>query len=282
MASNTVLKQRREMIEGTNKLLGISKQCSLLGIHRSGLYYRPVAEREEDLQLMLEIDKIYLKYPFMGSRRVVDQLTKLGFQVNRKRVQRLRRLMRLETFYPKPNTSKADPAKYKYPYLLKNLKIEKINQAWAVDITYVPMKTGFMYLVAIIDLYSRYVVNWSIGNTMDAQWVANCLSEAFDKHGVPQIINSDQGSQFTSEVYLDLLKEKGVAISMDGKGRAVDNIFIERLWRSVKWEYVYLNPEIDGVALFKGLTQWFKFYNHERNHQGIDMEIPAERFNLVA
>ncbi len=270
------------MIEGNNQSLGIGKQCGLLGIHRSGFYYRPVAESQEDLQLMLEMDKIYLKYPFMGSRRVVDELAKLGFQVNRKRVQRLRRLMRIETFYPKPNTSKADPAKYKYPYLLKNLKIGKTNQVWAVDITYVPMKTGFMYLVAIIDLYSRYVVNWSISNTMEAEWVANCFKEAFENHEVPQIINSDQGSQFTSDVYIQLLKDNQVEISMDGKGRAVDNIFIERLWRSVKWEYVYLNPETDGTSLFKGLQQWFKFYNNERKHQGIGKEIPAERYNLVA
>ena len=231
---------------------------------------------------MVEIDKIYLKYPFMGSRRVRDELERLGFVVKRKRVQRLRRLMRLETFYPKPTTSKADPLSYKYPYLLKNLKIERANQVWAVDITYIPMKTGFMYLVAILDLNSRFVVNWSISNTMDAEWVATCFKEAFEKHGIPEIINSDQGSQFTSAVYVDLLKQKQIQISMDGKERAVDNIFVERLWRSVKWEYVYLNPEVDGLSLHKGLKNWFSFYNYERRHQGICQETPIERYKLAA
>lgn len=144
------------------------------------------------------------------------------------------------------------------------------------------MKTGFMYLVAIVDLYSRFVVNWSISNTMDAEWVVNCFKEAFEKYGIPEIINSDQGSQFTSDVYINLLKEKKIQISMDGKGRAVDNIFIERMWRSVKWEYVYLNPEVDGASLHKGLKEWFDFYNTERKHQGIGKEIPIERYNLAA
>ena len=214
--------------------------------------------------------------------RLTALLVLAGFKVNKKRLRRLVRLMNWQTIYREPRTTISDKTHYKYPYLLRGLKIERCNQVWAMDITYIPMKTGFMYLTAIIDLHSRYVVQWSLSNTMSAEWCSEVLQEAIKNHGIPEIFNTDQGSQFTSEVFINTLINNGIKISMDGKGRALDNIFIERLWRSVKYENVYLNVYENGLSLWKGLDQYFQFYNHERLHQSLDYHTPKQKYVLAA
>jgi putative transposase len=229
------------------------------------------------------IDTFFLESPFTGTRKMVRYLERmLGQTVNRKRIQRLYRLMGLHTLRPKPKTTVPGEGHKIYPYLLRGLVIDKPNQVWAADITYIPMRRGFLYLVAIIDLHSRYVINWSLSNTMDAEWCAEMLREAIASQGCPQIFNTDQGSQFTSEVFTGVLLEHHIQISMDGKGRATDNIFIERLWRSLKYEYIYLNPCNDGVELYAGLSRYFEFYNHKRVHQSLDYGVPVEVFKAAA
>jgi len=262
--------------------IGIGRQCELLGLHRSGLYYAPSPESEDNLCYMRLLDEQYLKTPFYGIRRVTRWLSKKGFKVNRKRVKRIMGLMGWQTLYRKPNTSWKNKENKIYPYLLKDLKIDHPNQVWGIDITYVPMRRGFMYLCAIIDLHTRYVVNWGISNTMTAQWCCQLVEEAIEMHGKPEIINSDQGSQFTSLEYIELLAGKEIKISMDGKGRAIDNIFIERLWKSVKYECIYLNVFEDGVQLYRGLDAYFNFYNTERFHQALDYETPESLYKKAA
>ena len=262
------------------KDMSISHQCELLQIHRSGLYYTPAPEREENLQLMRLMDEQYFKTPFYGVRKLTEWLYHEGYDVNHKRVKRLMNLMGWQTIYRQPNTSKPNKEHPVYPYLLKGLTINRANQVWAIDITYIPMRRGFMYLCAIIDLHTRYVVNWSISNTMTATWCRQVVVEAIAMHGQPEIINSDQGSQFTSLEYTELLtkRDKPILISMDGKGRCIDNIFIERLWRSVKYECVYLHAFEDGVQLYNGLQRYFHFYNNERIHQSLDYKTPASLY----
>lgn len=260
----------------------VRRQCELLSVHRSGLYYRPRPESSLNLEIMRLIDEHFLQHPDKGTRRMRQWLADQGYPVSRDRIRRLYRKMGLGTIYPKRKLSKADPDAYKYPYLLKGLDITGPNQVWAVDITYIPMAKGFMYLAAVIDLYSRYVVNWSLSNSMEAGWIVLMITEAIEQHGKPRIINSDQGSQFTSEAYIRLLKEHGIKISMDGKGRAIDNVFIERLWRGVKYEYVYLHPADDGLALYQGLTGWFTYYNNERHHQGLKYKKPTDLYRRAA
>ena len=262
--------------------IGICRQCNLLGIHRSGLYYAPVAESEQNLSLMRLLDEQYLNTPFYGIRRLSKWLGKKGHKVNHKRVKRLMRLMGWQTLYRKPNTSWKNSEHKIYPYLLKGLKIDHSNQVWCIDITYVPMRRGFMYLCAIIDLHTRYVVNWGISNTMSSQWCCQLVEEAVNIHGKPEIINSDQGSQFTSQEYTEMLPDKEIRLSMDGKGRAIDNIFIERLWKSVKYECIYLNVFEDGVQLYEGLDRYFSFYNAERLHQSLDYETPESLYKKAA
>lgn len=274
--------ERRKMIDKSHNTISVKRQCELLSIHRSGFYYTGNGESEFNLDLMKVIDAHFLKYPFKGSRRMTAWLKDQRYPVNRKRIQRLYQIMGLSTIYPKPNLSKSDPAAYKYPYLLKDLEIERNNQVWAIDITYVPMKKGFMYLAAIIDLNSRFVINWTLSNTMEAEWICQTIKEAISVHGKPEILNSDQGSQFTSNAYIKLLLDQSIQISMDGKGRATDNIFIERLWRSLKYEYVYLNPPKDGLDLYQGVKEWFRFYNQERHHQSLDNKKPAEIYFKAA
>jgi putative transposase len=272
------MKERQQMVDKHYPVLSVSKQCDLLEIHRSGLYYSPVAERMENLMLMRLIDEQYYKTPFYGLRKVTAWLQSQGHKVNKKRVKRLMDLIGWQTIFRKPRTTIAAQNHKVYPYLLKNLPIERANQVWAMDISYVPMKTGFMYLTAIIDLHSRYVVHWSLSNTMTAEWCAEVLKEAIIEHGTPAIFNTDQGSQFTSEVFTKVLLEHNIQISMDGKGRAIDNIFIERLWRSVKYEDIYLKCYEDGLTLYQGMKAYFKFYNQERLHQSLDYETPAMRY----
>lgn len=271
------------MVERKHDRIGIKRQCHLLSIHRSGLYYKPVGESSLNLHLMRRIDEHFLKHPYKGSRRMTEWLKDEGYPVNRKRIRKLYRLMGLETIHPKPDLSKPEAGKHKYPYLLRGSHIAGPNEAWAIDITYIPMAKGFMYLGAVMDLYSRYVLNWSLSNTMEAGWIVQLVKEAIEKHGAPQILNSDQGSQFTSEDYIRLLlKAHNIQISMDGKGRATDNIFIERLWRSLKYEYVYLHPVSEGLELYQGLSKWFQFYNHERHHQTLGYQKPIQFYQQAA
>jgi putative transposase len=274
--------QRKGMIEPCCPSLSISAQCQLLTLTRSSFYYIPSGESEENLAIMRQLDEQYFSTPFYGVLRLTSLLILAGFKVNKKRVRRLMRLMNWQTIYREPHTTIRDKTHYKYPYLLRGLKIERCNHVWAMDITYIPMKTGFMYLTAIIDLHSRYVVQWSLSNTMSAEWCTEVLQEAIKNHGIPEIFNTDQGSQFTSEVFINTLIDKGIKISMDGKGRALDNIFIERLWRSVKYENIYLNVYENGLSLWKGLEQYFQFYNMERLHQSLDYHTPNQKYVLAA
>lgn len=277
------MEQRREMTE-RNIGICLNRQCELLCIHRSGLYYNPVLETEENLQLMRLMDEQYFKTPFYGIRRLTAWLKQQGYHVNRKRVKRLMELIGWQTIYHKRNTSKRNKQHPVYPYLLKDLMIIRRNQVWAIDITYIPMRKGFMYLCAIIDLHTRYVVNWGISNTMTSLWCRQIVEEAIEMHGQPEIINSDQGSQFTADEYISLLtnRDNPIAISMDGKGRAIDNIFIERLWKSVKYECVYLHVYEDGVKLYEGLKQYFHFYNTERLHQSLNYKTPESFYGKAA
>jgi putative transposase len=273
---------RKAMIEEGLAYSSVRRQSTLLDVCRSGLYYTTSVETEENLRIMRYLDAQYLKTPFYGERRLLSILQQEGYRVNIKRLRRLMRTVRWRTLYPKRRTTISDGKAHKYPYLLRDLQITRSNQVWAIDITYIPMKRGFMYLFAIIDLYSRYVVGWSVSNTMTAEWCSGVLEEAMSRYGKPEIINGDQGSQFTSDCYIELLKTRGIEISMDGKGRAMDNIFIERLWRSVKQEYVYLNPCETGQELWRGLDKYFCFYNTERPHQSLDNQPPAKRYKPPA
>lgn len=273
---------RRQMVDKQHSSLSIAGQCRLLGIHRSGLYYESVNETEENLTIMRLLDEQYFKTPFYGVRRLTVWLKSQGYIINRKRVKRLMELMGWQTIYRKPWLSKPDKEHKIYPYLLKGLSINRANQVWAMDITYVPMKRGFMYLCAVIDLHSRYVVNWSVSNSMTAEWCSQVVAEAVEQYGPPQIVNTDQGSQFTSDVFIAQLKEKGIQPSMDGKGRAIDNIFIERLWKTVKYEHVYLKVPDDGVQLYEGLNEYFSFYNSSRPHQSLGYQTPAMLYAKAA
>lgn len=270
------------MIEKSHLKLSVVRQCDLLCLNRSGLYYEPTQESSENLAIMHFLDKQYLETPFYGVERLLVILVIAGYRINRKRLRRLMRIQGWQTLYPTPRTTRIDPAAYKYPYLLRDLTIERKNQVWAIDITYLPMKHGFMYLCAIIDVHTRFVVGWGISNTMTAEWCTEIVKHATSIHGNPEILNSDQGSQFTSEVYTTLLKERGIKISMDGKGRAIDNIFIERLWRTVKYEHVYLHAYQDGLSLYKGLEKYFSFYNGERRHQSLNNETPLTLYQMAA
>lgn len=275
------MSRRRELVDSQDEL-SVRKQCDLLSIHRSGLYYKPKGESAENLEIMRIMDEHYLKHPSEGVISMQDLLFALGFVVNHKRVRRLLRLMGLMAIYPKKNLSKLGLKKYIHPYLLKGLDINRPNQVWAIDITYIPMKNGFLYLTAIIDVYSRYIVGWGISNTLDADATLSVLKQAIRDHGKPEIINSDQGSQFTCDQWVSYVKEEGIQISMDGKGRAVDNIFIERFFRSLKYNHVYLYPASDGMELYKGVKEYIDYYNNTKCHQGIDRQIPATLYHQAA
>ncbi len=254
----------------------MATQCQLLGINRSGLYYQPKGHSDEDLMLMKLIDIQYLATPFYGARKIaVEFKRQKGLVVNRKRVRRLMQRMGIRAVYRRPRTSKPAPGHKIYPYLLRDLKITRPNQVWAADITYIPMARGFLYLVSIIDWYSRYVISWRLSNTLDADFCVAALEEALSK-GAPEIFNTDQGSQFTGESFTELLKEHGVKISMDGKGSYNDNLFIERLWRTVKYEEVYLKAYEDGREARISLGEYIHFYNTTRPHQSLGYLTPAE------
>lgn len=250
--------------------LPVTRQCQLLSLNRSTAYYQPKSDvSDEDLILMRRIDEMHMKRPFYGSRRLRDWLQAEGHEINRKRVQRLMRQMGIAALYPKKNTSKPGKGHKIYPYLLKGLEINRANQVYCSDITYIPMAKGFVYLVAIMDWCSRKVLSWRISNTMDSDFCVDALEEAMERYGAPEIFNTDQGAQFTSEAFTSVLKAANVKISMDGKGRWIDNVFIERLWRSVKYEEVYLKAYGSVAEARSGIGDYLRFYNTERKHQGI-------------
>lgn len=255
----------------------IRKQCSLLMLSRSSYYLEPRQESEENLMLMRLIDEEYTRHPFYGSRNMTTILRQKGLSINRKRVQRLMRLMGLEAIYPKPNLSRAQEVERKYPYLLRGIIIEKYNQAWGIDITYVRLEQGFLYLVALLDWYSRYVLSWRLSNSMDILFCLEAAEEALEIE-VPEIMNSDQGSQFTSPRFVDMFESKGSKISWDSQGRALDNVFVERFWRSLKYEEVYLKQYDNGRDALHGIKEYIKFYNCERPHQALDGKTPQDVF----
>jgi putative transposase len=254
--------------------LPITRQCELLDLPRSTFYHVREAVSDEELALMKLIDQGHLKHPYYGSRRIRDWLEDRGHRVNRKRVQRLMRTMGLVAVYPKRNLSQANQAHKVYPYLLRGLTIDRPNQVWATDITFVPMARGFVYLVAVMDWYSRRVLSWRVSNTIDASFCVDALNEAIERHGPPVIFNTDQGGQFTSDAFIGVLKKHHIQISMDGKGRWIDNVFVERLWRSVKYEEVYLKAYESITHARKSLGVYFNFYNTERRHQSLDRRTP--------
>ena len=252
--------------------MSLQRQCELLGVPRSTYYYQPRPESAENLRLLRQLDELYLKCPFYGSRKMAFVL-----EMNRKRAQRLMRILGIEAHYPKPNLSRPAPGHKIYPYLLRGVAIERPHQVWSADITYIPMQGGFLYLVAVMDWFSRYVLSWELSNTMETAFCSAALEAAFC-FGQPDIWNSDQGAQFTSADFLAPLQARGIAISMDGRGRALDNVFIERLWRSLKYELIYPGDFASGLELFPALVNYFHFYHFERPHQALGYQTPADLF----
>ncbi len=270
--------ERKAMITRDSPDLSLSRQCRLLSISRSSFYYAPKGESPENLALMRHIDGLFLKYPFYGSRQMARQLRREGVRVGRHRVRRLMRSMGLEAIHQVPRTSAPHPAHRVYPYLLKGLAIDRPDQVWCADITYIPVRRGFLYLVAIMDWATRHVLAWRLSNTMDAGFCVEALAEALARYGRPEIFNTDQGSQFTSLDFTRVLKDAGVAISMDGRGRCMDNIFIERLWRSLKYEAVHLHELTDGFKAERVIGEWIDFYNTARPHSTLAGQTPAEAY----
>src|SRR5215470_10916539 len=265
---------RRAMLDRKDGKLSIRRQCHLLGIARSGVYRPPRAANDNDLGLMRRLDELFTQWPFLGSRRLATMLRDDGHAINRKRLQRLMRQMGIAALAPKPRTTKPAPGHKVYPYLLRDMVIDQPNQVWAADITYIPMGRGFLYLVAVIDWASRAVLSWRLSNTMDVSFCVDALEDALSRFGKPQIFNTDQGSQFTSMAFTGVLDRAGIQISMDGRGRWMDNVFIERLWRSLKHEDVYLKGYADGRELHEGLADWIAFYNNRRPHQALSHRTP--------
>ena len=265
---------RLSLVDRTDPVLSIVTQCRLLKIARSTVYYRPAPVSEDDLAVMRRLDELYLATPFYGTRRMVAVLRREGWSVNRKRVRRLMRLMGLEAIFQKPNTSRRQPEHKVYPYLLRGLSIDRPNQVWCADITYIPMARGFVYLVAVMDWFSRRILDWRLSITMETDFCVEALQEAMARHGQPEIFNTDQGVQFTSAGFLDELQTRGVRVSMDGRGRFLDNIFIERLWRSLKYEDVFIKAYETVAAARVGIDGWLTFYNDERPHQALGYLTP--------
>ncbi len=272
--------EKRHCIEPEHGQLSVARQCELIGLSRSSYYRQDEVgtEAEENLALMRLIDEEYTRHPFYGSRKLRDWLRRQGYPVNRKRVQRLMRRMGLVSIAPKPNTSLAVKAHKVYPYLLRGLEIDHPNQVWCSDITYIRLPRGFVYLTAVMDWHSRYVLSWEVSVTMEEDFCVSALEGALRRHGRPQIFNTDQGAQYTGEAFTGTLKRQGIRISMDGKGRCTDNIMIERLWRSVKYEEIYLKEYETVSALIHALKRYFRFYNEQRPHQSLDGRTPAEAY----
>jgi putative transposase len=273
------IKVRRGLIDSDDETISVCRQCELLDIARSTFYYRPATETDENLLLMRLLDEQYMEKPFYGSRKMVEALEEQGYVVNRKRIQRLMRIMGIQALAPgRRCTSRPAKGHRVFPYLLRNVEITRPDHVWSVDITYIPLRGGFVYLVAIIDWYSRYVLAWRLSNRLDDSFCLEALDEAL-KGGKPEIFNSDQGSQFTGAEFTSRLLDRAVAISMDGRGLALDNVFIERLWRSVKYEDIYLKEYATVDELYEGLTRYFFFYNHERFHQALEYQTPYQVYH---
>jgi putative transposase len=272
------LDRRKSLVEPKHSRLGIARQCELLAINRSTYYYQPTGENALNLELMRLIDEQHMETPWYGARQMARVLRRLGYGVGRSRTRRLMRLMGLAAIYQKPNTSKPHPQHKVYPYLLRGMVIDRPNQVWCADISYIPMRRGFLYLVAIMDWASRKVLAWRLSNTLDADFCVSALEEAMARYGMPEIFNTDQGSQFTSEAFTCVLKAAGIRISMDGKGRWMDNVMIERLWRSLKYECIYLHAFETGSEVRQGLKHWIELYNFRRPHSSLDGRTPDEAY----
>ncbi len=270
--------ERKAMVGKDHTDLSLTRQCRLLRISRSALYYTPVGFSAETLKLMNEIDRVFTRYPFFGSRQIAAYLPRNGFSAGRHRVRRLMQVMGLQAIYKGPNTSKKHPQNPIYPYLLRKLPVTRPNHVWCSDITYIPVKRGFLYLVAIMDWATRKVLSWRLSNTLDASFCVEALNEAIARYGPPEIMNTDQGSQFTGAAWITALTDAGVKISMDGRGRYLDNIFIERLWRSLKQEAVYLHELTDGFMAERVIREWIIFYNTERPHTALEKRPPDEAY----
>jgi len=266
--------RRQRMVNSGHAKLSIVRQCMLLKVARSSLYYKRTGESVTNLTLMQEIDRAFTEWPFLGVRQMCRYLVSLGYGAGRKRVRRLMRLMGLMAIYQKPKTSEPNPEHKRYPYLLRDLTIDRSNQVWSSDITYIPMRKGFLYLVAIMDWHSRKVLSWRLSNTMETDFCVAALEEALAKYGTPDIFNTDQGSQFTSFAFTSVLRDNGIHISMDGRGRWLANVFIERLWRSLKYENVYLHTYETGPEARAGIGRWISFYNQARPHSSLDGITP--------
>jgi putative transposase len=273
--------ERKNLVDHEGSKLSVRHQCILLDINRSGVYYEAKGENEANLSLMSLMDQLFLEDPTLGVLGMQDELDDHGRWVNEKRIRRLLRKMGIEPIYPKRNLSRLGKAKYIHPYLLRTLKAERPNHVWAIDITYIPMKSGFMYLTAIIDVYSRYIVGWQISNSLDKETQTELLAQVITQHGKPEIINSDQGSQYTCANWVDFVRENGIMISMDGKGRATDNAFIERFFRTLKWKHIYLYPADNGLELRRGVQKFMLKYN-KRRHRGINRMRPSEMYQMAA
>jgi putative transposase len=265
------------LVEADHAEISVRRQCELLGVNRSGLYYQPVGESEENLRLMRLIDEEYTRHPFYGSRRMAVWLRDQGHEVNRKHVSRLMEVMGIEALYPKPRLSQPGEGHKIYPYLLKGVEVTRVNQVWSTDITYIRMAEGFLYLVVVVDWFSRFVLSWALSVTMELDFCVEALKRALGR-GRPEIFNSDQGPQFSSEKFSGELETRGITISMDGRGRCFDNIFIERLWRSLKYEEIYLRDYALVQEARAGIGKWFRFYNHQRPHQSLGYRTPAKLY----
>lgn len=260
------MKARSYMIKPDNAQLSVRRQCNLLLVNRSLLYYKPVAEKPENIKMMRLMDEHLINHPTEGVWSMVYYLKEQGYPIGPKRIRRLFKIMGRQTIYRKKNLSKLGLKEFIRPYLLRGMKITHANQLWCTDITYIPMSKGFMYLTAIMDVYSRKILSWGISNSMDAQWCKSVLDDAIDRYGIPEIINTDQGSQYTSALWTQYLEGLGIKISMDGKGRATDNAWIERFWKSIKHDYIYLNPSEDGFELYAGVNNHMEYYNNKTHH----------------
>jgi putative transposase len=268
------IEQKRRLVDPGHPEISVRRQCELLDVHRSGLYYQPVGESQENLLLMRLLDEQYTRTPFYGSRKMTEWLATVGHKVNRKRVSRLMEVLGIQAVYPKPKLSQSGEGHRIYPYLLRGTPVERVNQVWSTDITYIRMAQGFLYLVAVMDWYSRFVLSWSLSLTMEVDFCVEALKRAL-RRGRPDIFNSDQGAQFTSEKFTGELAERQIAISMDGRGRCMDNIFVERLWRSLKYEEVYLKDYVSVAEAHAGIDGYFHFYNYARLHQSLGYRTPA-------
>lgn len=274
--------QKQNLIDQSSEV-SISKQCHLAGVNRSTYYYKPQPVSNKDLEIMTAMDKLHMEDPTRGTRRMMDELQKQDIEIGRQHVRKLMQIMRMKTVYCRPRTTAITPGDYKYPYLLRNLPINRVNQVWSVDISYIPMQRGYMYLFVIMDVYSRYVIGWSVSNTMETSWITQTLIKTVDQYGVPEIINSDQGSQFTSQEYVTCIKSlETCQISMDGKGRAIDNVFVERFFRTIKYEKLYLIQLNTGQDVVKACDEFINYYNCKRDHSSLQKRTPENVYKSAA